>query len=587
VPDDELTSTITHDPTASEHGSEGLSAFRVVLVVASPSETRVIELDAGRSLTMGRGDPADIRIADPSLSRAHASLQRTGDAVTVADLGSRNGTVVFGKRIETAVLRGGDTAVLGKVTVSVQVLAPAAAAVLGLANYDTVLGELDDEWARARDARRPVSVVLLRPLGKAAVGDYASACVAGLGPLHRVGIHDPQSLLVLVPGADSAAAAGKAREWIQLARDRARLVCGVAAYPESGVTPEQLVSGALRAARRASAGDPIVIAPALASVLADVDRPAALAVVRVSAKMVELDRLVRRIAAGKIPVLVLGETGTGKEVVARDLHAQGPRHAGPLKIVNCAAIPQNLVESVLFGYVKGAFTGAERAKAGVLEEANGGTVLFDEVGELPPAAQAALLRALDSGHVCPVGSSVEVSLDVRVVAMTHRNLDEMVEKGTFRLDLLHRLNAFILEIPPLRDRPDEIAPLAACFVERLAGHYGGQVRRVSPEALAILERYRWPGNVRELRNVIERALTLATGDAIQPDDLPAHLTRLPEAPGRGLDLRAKVLEHETEVIRKALEQTGGHQARAARLLNIPLRTLERKLQKRASDDDDG
>jgi DNA-binding NtrC family response regulator len=577
-------STVTHDHDP-ERDLEGLADFRVLLVIASPSETHVAELRPERPLTVGRGDLVDLPIADRSLSRSHASFLRVGRTVRVTDLDSRNGTLVQGKRVKSATLRGGDTVVLGTVTASIQVLASAAAASLGLEDYGAVARQLEEEWARAQASRGAFSVALVRPLGKESASGYAPALVQRLGPPQRVGLYDRQSLLVLWPDVDGPSAAARAREWVALAASRARLVCGVATYPDAASTPDQLLSAVVEAGRRASARDPVVVAPQVPLV----GQPSSAVAVRTSAKTTEIERVVRRLASGKIPVLVLGETGTGKELVARDLHALGNRSAGPLKIVNCAAIPANLVESVLFGYVKGAFTGADRAKAGVLEEAHGGTVVLDEVGELPAAAQAALLRALDSGCVCPVGGSAEVQLDVRMVALTHRDLNAMVAQGTFRLDLLHRLNAFTLELPPLRARPEEIGPLTACFIERHGPHYGGTVREVAPDALEVLERYRWPGNVRELRNVIERALALAEGDCITRADLPSYIAR-PAPPENDHDLRANVRHHEAVKIFDALEQTGGHRAKAARLLNIPLRTLERKLQRLAiqpSRDGDG
>ncbi len=587
-------STVTRD--AETRGAP--PGFRVVLVIARPEETQAVELEAGRPRTLGRGETADVRISDPSLSRVHATFELSADAVTVTDLGSHNGTVVRGERVQRATLRAGETAVLGNVTVSPQWVPSSRAALLGLASYEAMVQSLHEEWLRAQGTRRAFSLVMLRPAGSALVGDYAQPCVDGLEPAARAGLYNPQSLLVLLPGAEGDAAAARARSWVALAGTRVRLVGGVAAYPQAGATPAQLLTAVVDAARAAADGGPIAVAPSLAPVAS---APAGERV-RTSAKMKEIERLVQRAAAGRIPVLVLGETGTGKELIARDLHAQSPRRAGPFKIVNCAALPENLVESVLFGHEKGAFTGADRTKTGVLQDARGGTVLFDEIGELPASAQAALLRALDSGRVTPVGSSDEVVLDVRVVAATHRDLAAMVERGAFRLDLLHRLNAFTLHLPPLRERPEEIAPLAAAFVARLAGHYGGGVLGVAPDALEAMERYRWPGNVRELRNVIERALTLATGDWISLADLPDHVARpahalaasgtLPPVPGgpvapASVDLRFSLDDHEARLIVQALEKTGGHRARAAQLLGIPLRTFERKLQKLGSSRRDG
>jgi DNA-binding NtrC family response regulator len=313
--------------------------------------------------------------------------------------------------------------------------------------------------------------------------------------------------------------------------------------------------------------------------------------VRTSPAMLEVQRLLERVAPQMTPVLILGETGTGKELVAREVHRLSPRRERPLKIVNCAALGEAQLESVLFGHAHGAFAGAERAQPGVFERARGGSVFLDEVGELSSAAQAALLRAIETGRVCPVGGNVDVDVDVRLISSTHRRLDDLVEQGLFRLDLFHRLNAFTVELSPLRDRLEEVGPLAEAFVRRFAPDAGSDGPVVSPETLQILERYAWPGNVRELQNVIERAVTLSEGNVLTPDDLPKHLvpcpetkggslvspSRVPPLPAVGIDLRNELQQHEALLIVRALERTNGHQRKAAELLNLPLRTFERRL----------
>jgi DNA-binding NtrC family response regulator len=315
-------------------------------------------------------------------------------------------------------------------------------------------------------------------------------------------------------------------------------------------------------------------------------------VIRISSAMIEVQRVIERVARGRCPVLVLGETGTGKELVARELHERSARREGPLQIVNCAALPESLVESILFGHVRGAFTGADSDRRGVFELARGGTLFLDEVGELTASAQAALLRVLDGGCVRAIGGSKEVAVDVRVVAATHRDLAAMVSEGRFRLDLFHRLNVLAIHLPPLRERREEIAPLAEHFLACFAHAMGSHVSRIETGAMALMLAHGWPGNVRELRNVVERAVTIADGHAIGIEELPdsirgavrsaradsAILVRDENASmSEPRGLRALLRDHEARLIQAALERTGGNQRQAAELLEVPLRTLERKL----------
>jgi DNA-binding NtrC family response regulator len=295
--------------------------------------------------------------------------------------------------------------------------------------------------------------------------------------------------------------------------------------------------------------------------------------------------LLRRVAPAPVSVLLQGETGTGKELAARELHRASGRK-GPLRVLNCAAIPPHLIEGTLFGHERGAFTGADRARAGVFEEAHGGTVLLDEVGELSLGAQAALLRAIETRRLLRVGGSREIAFDARVVSATHRDLTAMTERGAFRLDLLHRLCVVAVELSPLRARRTEIAPLARHFLAQLQGPCA-----FDPAVLTRLETYDWPGNVRELRNVIARAAALAQGPCITLEDLPdalradprasAELSLVDSEPAAGSSARAlrdhlRTVEHEE--LRRALSQSGGNQRRAAALLGLPLRTFERRLQ---------
>lgn len=318
-----------------------------------------------------------------------------------------------------------------------------------------------------------------------------------------------------------------------------------------------------------------------------------------SPAMIALYENVDRFATSGMPVLIQGETGAGKEVVARMLHDRSARREKPMACINCGAIPAQLVEDTLFGHERGAFTGATHRQAGIFESASGGTVFLDEIGELPAPAQAALLRVLETKRLTRVGSPLEIEVDVRIVAATNRNLEEMCQQGTFRWDLLYRLNAVTLKIPPLRQRPEEILPLARHFLAQLDGK---SPHRISDSAARCLTEYRWPGNVRELANVVQRAAVMAKTDAIDLEDLPERLRsedsqesgdvepleigRLAPAPPpeepdeeEALDFKSQMQQAEITIIVRALEKTGWNQTEAAARLQMPLRTLVHKIKK--------
>jgi DNA-binding NtrC family response regulator len=283
---------------------------------------------------------------------------------------------------------------------------------------------------------------------------------------------------------------------------------------------------------------------------------------------------IRAVAATDATILLLGESGTGKELVARAIHHNSARRDGPFVPVNCAAIPQDLLESELFGHEKGAFTGAVRKRRGLFAEADGGTLFLDEVGDIPPPLQGKILRALQDRTIRPVGSSEEIQLDVRVVSATHRDLMALVGDGRFREDLYYRLAVIPIRLPSLRERPDDIPLLAEHFLSRAARAVDTKLEGFDDEATAWLLQHRWPGNVRELENMVERAATLARGPRITRADLGIEFA--PEAAGLGV--RPTLAELEERYIRRVLEETKGDKAAAARILGVSIRTLQRRFQ---------
>jgi len=316
------------------------------------------------------------------------------------------------------------------------------------------------------------------------------------------------------------------------------------------------------------------------------------AIVAASDPMIELLELLERTASYKSTVLVTGESGTGKEVIARAIHAQSPRRDDPFVAINCGAIPENLLESELFGHVRGAFTGANRTHRGLFAEADRGTLFLDEIAELPPALQVKLLRVIQEEEIRPVGDTKSHRIDVRVIAATARLLEDEMRTGRFREDLFYRLNVVRLEVPPLRSRREDIPLLVDHFLARFRRDLGKPVRRISEEALGCLLQHGWPGNVRELENVMERAVILTDGDTIQASALPT-LTSAPPAPTRtegdareagdagaateDFCLKRRRQGFEAELIRRALEQTRGNRTHAAKLLQISHRALLYKL----------
>jgi DNA-binding NtrC family response regulator len=315
-------------------------------------------------------------------------------------------------------------------------------------------------------------------------------------------------------------------------------------------------------------------------------------------------RLGERAAASDIPVLILGESGVGKELIARAIQGGSQRAGRPFVTVNCGAIPENLVESILFGHEKGSFTGASAKHLGKFQEANGGTLFLDEVGELPLDMQVKLLRALQEGEIDPVGSKRAVKVDVRIISATNRDLAEQVREGRFREDLFYRLNVFPVEVPPLRERMEDLALLVDHFISRFNAQEGRHVQGCAPETMAMLKAYPWPGNVRQLENAVFRAVVLCEGDKLQPHDFPqisglmpelpeptaadhaavAHPVSAPRPAGEtpvpvlDKDGELRTLEAiERDLIQFAIEVYAGHMSEVARRLGIGRSTLYRKV----------
>jgi two-component system, NtrC family, response regulator PilR len=301
-----------------------------------------------------------------------------------------------------------------------------------------------------------------------------------------------------------------------------------------------------------------------------------------SPNMQDLFRLIPRVAHSDSSVLITGESGTGKELVASALHNLSPRKNKNFVTINCATFPEGLLETEMFGHMRGSFTGAVQSKAGLFEMADGGSFFLDEIGEMPLPLQSKLLRVLENGTFRRVGGTSDITVDVRVISATNKNIKESVSTGTFREDLYYRLNVVPITIPPLRERKDDIPLLLEHFLSK----YSQSPKRISPDALHFLMKYTWKGNVRELENIVERVTLLCDRELITPDDLPDEIKRsaaasgaLPEIDDSGIDLEAVIEKIEKAYLLKALEKTGGVKVEAARLLNLSFRSLRHRLSK--------
>ncbi|MBW1810597.1 MAG: sigma 54-interacting transcriptional regulator [Deltaproteobacteria bacterium] len=563
---------------------------QVSLLVFSLDGARVVPLSEGQILVIGRSASADVTVRDNSLSNQHASIELSNGEVWVEDLQSTNGTRVAGEKIDRAKAEAGTEIAFGAVTASIHLLTPAQGRQLGLESHDRFQAELEMEVGRARLFGRAVALLMIRAeKGKRhSLADWLPGLKQRLRPFDRMALYSQNTVEILLPEASI----DQASELCSKNRkDGHALVCGLGSFPKHASSAGELLEVTRTALEQTSAGEALYCAQLLVSS----DREPEFAsrglepVIR-SAAIKAVYKTAKKVASSAIPVLIQGETGTGKEIVARVIHTQGKRQKKPFICINCGSIPVQLVESTLFGHEKGAFTGADHRSPGVFESANGGTVLLDEVGELPPPAQASLLRVLETKRFTRVGSSKEIEVDVRILAATHRDLEAMCRSGEFREDLFYRLNGMTIDVPPLRERTDEIEALSEHFIQQANKANDCSVRGIDDEARQLLLRYHWPGNVRELRNAIERAVVISNGRVISVDDLPEPVRGLAKTehyqdPESGADdqdfevnLRAETQRLETRLVLKALKKTGGDRAKAAKILGLPVRSLSHKMQ---------
>ena len=534
-------------------------------------------VDEAEARHASKDAPADV---SPTVPPPVAMVFGEEEAVLVVSDGACvhvNGEIATGRRT----LLSGDVVGLGGSSIVFQrredvrhgmVLSP-----------ELLRARLAEETERALRYKRPLAVLYVDfPSGlgadPAALTDelrrtVRSVDIAGWGP--------GNGLAVLMPETATSALVPAQRILDQIAPHAPRARVGIALCPMDACDPDALLAAACNAARTATAGS---IAPA--GERASTIKVGEQTYVAADPKTQRLFELLARLAPSDIPVLVTGETGAGKEVVAATLHAWSKRRAGPIVAINCAAVAETLLESELFGHERGAFSGAVAAKPGLLETAQGGTLLLDEVGECSPRTQAKLLRVLETRRVARVGSVTERAIDVRLVAATNRDLSEEVEAGHFRRDLFFRLSGAAVVVPPLRERPLDVPLLARTFLEEACRRLGRAPLLIAPETMEAIALHAWPGNVRELRNAMDYAATVDSS-TLTPSDLPpttggpmAESARMRIRKGghhAPMALYEELRTLERARIREALVACGGVRVRAAELLGLPLRTLVTKL----------
>ena len=522
-------------------------------------------------VSIGRDEGDDVRIDDANASRHHARLH-VGGVLEIEDLGSTNGTFLRGTRLpggQSAPVLPGEAITIGWVTLMIQRRRPTVR-VRRLPTHAYFEGRLEEECEKASSSGRVFAVLRLHVApgtSPEAVGEIVTPYVRPGDVLASYG-PDEYEMILFEHDAKRVDDFG-ARIIALLGARNVSARTGVAFFPGDARSADGLIS---RACERVQ-GRNVSSTPSSDDI-------------RCGPEMRRVHLLAKRAAVSNINVLIVGETGVGKEVLAEIVHGLSPRAQKPFVRINCASLSPTLFEAELFGHDRGAFTDAREAKQGLLETAEGGTVLLDEIGELPLPLQAKLLRVIETHEVMRVGAVKPRTIDVRFLAATNRVLEDEVARGAFRQDLYYRLNGISLLIPPLRARADEIEPLARAFVESAAKVSERSAPKLAPAAIKLLKTYAWPGNIRELRNTIERALLLSSGDSITPEDLPLEkmrgtpvsLERVSDAAPRVAQaFPVAILDEESrqdyERIVESLSLCSGNQTRAAKLLGMSRRTF--------------
>jgi two-component system, NtrC family, response regulator AtoC len=562
----------------SDEEEASTSADRCYLIVLHGSASSLYPLPASGEVIIGRSGAADLQIDDAQVSRQHARLVLDGGAITIRDLGSQKGTRVNNVPLtDERALQPNDEIRIHRTTLVVHATPRAPAAhVLELGELRDRIGR-DGSGSAGADRRFSLLCFLIPEIGERAA--IQRTVIAQLRRDDAVAWSGERTMCVMLPGTSRDQAVAIATR-IRGTLDRSGLRVGHVSCPGDGEDADALLEGVHAAAADAEAGQIGGPPPAFSTLTIAGQR-----VIIADPTVVRLYTLVDRLAPASIPVLIAGETGCGKELIATALHVRSHRAGHRLISLNCAALHEMLVESELFGHERGAFSGAIASKPGLIEVASGSTLFLDEIGELTAQNQAKLLRVLESHRVTRVGDVREREVDVRIVAATNRDLEADVIAGRFRRDLYFRLSAATLYLPPLRQRAHELPLLATMFLDDACRRAGRSPMRISDAAMAALRAHAWPGNVRELKNLMQYLAATLQADELRADHVGERLGRLwPSAaaprqtsPSQQFrPLADELRELELTRIREALQATGGNQTRAAALLAMPVRTFFEK-----------
>jgi DNA-binding NtrC family response regulator len=577
----------TPTTVVSEDAEQKPSALS--LLVMEEEATTAVTLPSFGVLTIGRGDGAEVRLAGPLVSRQHARLHLgTDGAIEVEDLGSANGTKLCEERLaanQRITLKPGEAITIGAATLVVRHL-PGQGKLRRAWPHAYFVARLDEECERAQVSREPLAIVRIHVDGELDPATVADVLAPGLRPADVLGLYAPAEYELLLPNTPPELAEQIALDMTgRLFTRGAKARTGRACHPRDGRTPDVLLA---LASDRVRPMGPAVRGESSPVVVED-------------EAMRGLYQMAQRIAPGTISVLITGETGAGKEVMAEAIHRLSPRARARFLCLNCATLSETLLESELFGHVKGAFTGATETKAGLLESAPGGTVFLDEVGEIPLGMQARLLRVLEMKEVTRLGAVKASPIDVRFIAATNRDLEKECDAGRFRRDLYYRLKGVALELPPLRERPSEILPLARAFSAQFSKDLGRAApAELSADVEKALLRHPWQGNIRELRNAIERGVLLSGGGQLELEHLPPDVLEpapattepppdgvaaapAPPEPAPAIETLKPpasngAIESERDRIVRVLAENAGNQTRTAKQLGISRSGLVAKLE---------